>query len=233
VGKRVALAGFCLIAAIGFIALGIWQVERRSWKLDLIDRVEARIHAAAVPLPPPSQWPAVNEQDDVYRKVRVDGSFINECETPVQALTEQGAGFWLLTPLRSADGIVLVNRGFVPADKRDPRSREASLLNGPVTVTGLLRITEPGGTLLRAIDPTAGRWYSRDAAAILSACHLAGATSFFIDADATANAGGYPVGGLTVVAFRNSHFVYALTWFTLALMSMFGVYLLFRSERRR
>ena len=38
----------------------------------------------------------------------------------------------------------------------------------------------------------------------------------FIDADATANPGGLPVGGLTVIAFRNSHLVYALTWFALA-----------------
>ena len=33
-----------------------------------------------------------------------------------------------------------------------------------------------------------------------------------------AHAGGAPVGGLTVIAFRNNHLVYALTWFALALM---------------
>ena len=41
---------------------------------------------------------------------------------------------------------------------------------------------------------------------------------FFIDADATPNDGGYPIGGLTVVRFPNNHLIYALTWFTMAFM---------------
>ena len=44
-----------------------------------------------------------------------------------------------------------------------------------------------------------------------------GATApYFIDSDASPNPGGLPVGGLTVVRFRNSHLSYALTWFALA-----------------
>ncbi|MDO9412676.1 MAG: SURF1 family protein [Pseudolabrys sp.] len=231
--RRIALAGFGLAATICFLALGWWQVERRTWKLDLIERVDARIHAAAVPLPPPGQWPSINERGDAYRKVRVDGVFQHECETPVQALTERGAGYWLLTPLRTADGVVLVNRGFVPSERDNPGVREAGRIAGPVTVTGLMRMTEPKGTLLRSNDPAAGRWFSRDAEAILRKCGIDGARTFFIDADATPNPGGYPVGGLTVIAFSNSHFVYAVTWFTLALMSMAGIVLLFRKERVR
>ena len=37
---------------------------------------------------------------------------------------------------------------------------------------------------------------------------------YFIDAGEPKT--GWPRGGLTVVAFRNSHLVYALTWFGLA-----------------
>jgi surfeit locus 1 family protein len=96
-----------------------------------------------------------------------------------------------------------------------------------------MRMTEPKGTLLRSNDPAAGRWYSRDVEAILRKCGIDGARTFFVDADATPNPGGYPVGGLTVIAFSNSHFVYAVTWFTLALMSMAGIVLLFRKERAR
>lgn len=231
--RRIALAGFGLAATIGFLALGWWQVERRTWKLDLIERVEARVHAAAVPLPPSSQWPSVNMRDDAYRKVRAEGVFQHDCETPVQALTERGAGYWLLTPLRTADGVVLVNRGFVPSERDNPGVREAGRRAGPVAVTGLMRMTEPKGTLLRSNDPAAGRWYSRDVEAILRKCGIDGARTFFVDADATPNPGGYPVGGLTVIAFSNSHFVYAVTWFTLALMSMAGIVLLFRKERAR
>ena len=100
-----------------------------------------------------------------------------------------------------------------------------------MTVTGLLRASEPGGGFLRANDPARDRWYSRDVAAIARARGLGEVAPFFIDADATPNPGGYPVGGLTVVAFRNDHLVYALTWFGLAGLSLFGVLLLGRTRR--
>jgi len=53
---------------------------------------------------------------------------------------------------------------------------------------------------------------------------------YFIDADATPNMGGLPIGGLTVVTFRNSHLVYALTWYALAIMSAGAGYLVLRRK---
>lgn len=225
---RLFAAG-CLLLAIVFAALGIWQIERRVWKLDLIARVDARIHAAPAALPRPAEW----KDDQAYRRVRVTGTFQHEAETLVQALTDRGAGWWVLTPLRTGAGTILVNRGFVPAERRAPASRRAGQPAGPVTITGLLRATEPGGGFLRENDPAAGRWYSRDVAAIARMRRLTGVMPFFLDADATANAGGWPVGGLTVVAFRNDHLIYALTWFALATLSAAGAVMLFRSGGRR
>jgi surfeit locus 1 family protein len=92
-----------------------------------------------------------------------------------------------------------------------------------VTITGLLRASEPGGGFLRANDPATDRWFSRDTAAIGRARGLSRVGGFFIDADATPNPGGYPVGGLTVIKFRNAHLVYALTWFGLAVLCLWGV----------
>ena len=46
--KRPILIALALAATLAFAALGIWQIERRTWKLDLIARVEARSHAAPV-----------------------------------------------------------------------------------------------------------------------------------------------------------------------------------------
>lgn len=212
------------------MALGVWQVERRAWKLDLIAKVDARIHAPPAPLPARTDWVRINARDDAYRHVRARGSFLHDRETLVQAVTTQGAGFWVLTPLRTAEGIVLVNRGFVPPEKRDPASRRAG--EGAVTVAGLLRLSEPRGAFLRSNDPVAGRWYSRDVAAIAKARGLGEVAPLFIDADATPNPGGYPVGGLTVVAFPNSHLVYALTWFGLALLSAWGAVLILRKARQ-
>lgn len=206
--------GVCML-----LALGVWQVERRAWKLDLIHRVDTRIHAAPVAPPGPADWPFVNAANSEYLHVRVRGHFLNSRETPVEAVTEKGGGFWVLTPFVTDRGFtVLVNRGFVPEADRDPKSRAAGQRDGETVVTGLLRLTEPGGAFLRHNDPGAGRWYSRDVAAIAAARGLVDAAPYFIDADATPNPGGLPVGGLTVVNFPNSHLIYAITWFTLAAM---------------
>ncbi|MEN3346957.1 MAG: surfeit locus 1 family protein [Bradyrhizobium sp.] len=208
-----------MLGVVLLTALGVWQIERRTWKLALIDRVEQRMQAAPAPLPARSSWPAVTAARDEYRRVTVSGTFQNSDETLVQAVTNEGPGFWVLTPLRQIDGTtVLVNRGFVPPERRDPATRRNSEPQGPISITGLLRISEPKGAFLRDNDATADRWYSRDVAAIAAHHGLSDVAPFFIDADAAQGLGGYPVGGLTVVRFPNNHLIYALTWFALAIM---------------
>ncbi|PWC48237.1 Surfeit locus 1 family protein [Azospirillum sp. TSA6c] len=230
-----ALFGLLALAGIaGLTALGIWQLERRVWKLDLIERVDARIHASPVPAPGPEAWASVRAASDEYRRVAVTGRFLNDREALVQAVSDLGGGFWVMTPLVTDRGFtVLVNRGFVPPDKRDPATRADGQPQGEVTVAGLLRLTEPKGGFLRSNDPAAGRWYSRDVAAIAAANGLEQAAPYFIDADGTRNPGGWPVGGLTVVSFPNSHLGYALTWFALDLMLIGAVLFVVRSEMRR
>lgn len=219
--RRILPGSLLLLLFATFISLGVWQIQRLSWKLDLIARVDQRVHAAAVAAPKTASLA------DEYRKVTVTGSLLNDKETVVQAVTELGAGFWVLTPLRQTDGaIVLVNRGFVSAERRD--AARHSQPAGPITVTGLLRLTEPKGGFLRDNDPETERWYSRDVAAIAAARHLPNAAAYFIDADATPNPGGYPVGGLTVIHFSNNHLVYAITWFGLAAMTVVCSVILFR-----
>ncbi len=140
----------------------------------------------------------------------------------MQALTELGGGYWVLTPLALNDGsIVFVNRGFVPTDKREGASwrEEAS---GPVMVTGLLRLSEPGGGFLRPNDPRSDRWYSRDVAAIAASRGLDRVAPYFIDLERAPDEAGLPIGGLTVVTFPNNHLVYAVTWGILALMAAAG-----------
>ena len=208
-----------LAAFVILIALGIWQIERRAWKLALIDRVEQRVHAPAQPIPTPASWAAVSAASDEYRHVSVSGRFLHDRETLVQAVTEEGPGYWVLTPLQRGDGTtVLVNRGFVPSDRRDPSTRQSGNPDGPVEITGLLRMTEPNGGFLRTNVPQHNRWYSRDVAAIAAARDLHDVAPFFVDADAGSQSGQGPIGGLTVIRFPNNHLIYALTWFALAFM---------------
>jgi surfeit locus 1 family protein len=124
--RRLALAAAAAVLFAGFMALGIWQIERRAWKHALIERVEQRIHASPIAAPGPEAWPQVSAARDEYRHVRVSGTWLHDAEALVQASTELGAGWWVLTPLRQADGtIVIVNRGFVAAQRRDRAARAA------------------------------------------------------------------------------------------------------------
>lgn len=217
----------------GFSALGVWQVRRLAWKQDLIRQVDARIHAAPVAAPPPKQ--VVTRQADQYRRVVVSGRFDHRHEALVKAVTDLGPGYWVVTPLTTDRGFtVLINRGFVPSERQKAADRAAGQVEGAIQVVGLLRLSEPDGGFLRANDPAGDRWFSRDVAAIARARGLQGpVASYFIDADAAPNPAGWPRGGLTVVRFANSHLIYALTWFGLALMSAAGFVLFWREEKRR
>jgi len=253
-----------VLAAIGIcaalVALGTWQLQRRAWKLDLIQRVDERVHAPALAAPGPGLWPQLSAARDEYRHVRASGTYLYGRQTFVQASTEWGSGFWVLTPLQMPDGaVLLINRGFVLAEQREPAARAPGMPRadratpidaipnsdagagadaGPVAVTGLLRMSEPGGSLLRHNDPAAGRWYSRDVAAIAAARGLNTVAPYFVDADADtpvaalADAGAVPVAGLTVIAFPNNHLAYAITWYTLALMVLGAAATLLHSEYR-
>ena len=199
-----------------FTVLGCWQLQRREWKHALIERVEARVHAA----PSASFAP-----DAEYTHVRLEGRF-EPSSVRVQANTVLGAGHWLLQPFTLLDGKqVLVNRGFVPLGSTGLRAS-----GGQQGVTGLLRLSEPKGGMLRANEPTADRWFSRDVPAI--GAHL-GVTlqPYFVDQDEHGPKEAWPQGGLTVIHFPDNHLQYALTWFAMALLCVGAAIAVWRVER--
>jgi len=253
---RVSVAILAVLMFAGFFALGTWQIFRLQWKLALIDRVEQRVHAAVVEAPRAPEWPQVSVETHEYRHVRLRGVYLPQLATRTLASTERGAGYWLLTPLCTADGIVMVNRGFLPAGaggwKAEPApsvangaalcpaalAAAASAGDAQVTVSGLLRLSEKSGSVLRKNDPARNFWYSRELPAIAQARGLPAVAPFFIDVDADGEAptqtgeAQAPVGGMTVIAFPNNHLVYAITWFGLALMVAGAAFWVVRHERK-
>ncbi|MEX1666968.1 SURF1 family protein [Zhongshania arctica] len=228
-----AITGVGLFSFVSLILLGNWQLDRRIWKLDLIERVETRVHAS--PETAPAADLVVSKDADEYRRVSVTGNFIGGKDTLVVAATELGSGYWVMTPFQRADqSIVLINRGFI-----NQGVQAAPPLTGPQQVVGLLRMTEPDGSVVRANDPALDRWYSRDVGAI-AARHELTAASYFIDAEKRETAqtrppleaSQHPVAGLTVVTFYNSHLVYALTWYGLAFMVIIAAVIVIREERK-
>jgi len=233
------LAAFLLLAFAMFAALGVWQVQRMHWKHALIARVEARVHAAPVAVPDDARLNdagATGEgtRDLDYLRVRISGSYEAGATSLVRAATELGTGYWTMTPIRTAEGRqVWINRGFVPAGTR----REAAAATtppGPVEVTGLLRPTEPGGSVLQSNQPAADRWYSRDVKALALVRGIGAVAPAFIDAQVEQGApveGLRPVPGLTQVHFPDSHLSYALTWFAMAAMSVMALIFVWRRGR--
>ena len=234
-------------AVVGLGSLGTWQVQRLGWKRTLIAASSTRVQLAPVPAPAAGQWAGIVERPDdfIYRRVELSGHWQTGLDTWVQATTELGAGYWLITPLARDDGtVVLINRGFVA--RREP-APSAALVDAdgkpnPVTVTGLLRTSESPGVFPRRNDPDADRWFSRDVAAIADRRGLGPVAPYFVDAQAAtsttsttmtphsqpqpqpqpqpeASTSAEPVPGLTVVQFRNHHLGYAVTWFVLAAMT--------------
>jgi len=230
-----ALWTLCGLAIL--CGLGVWQLQRLAWKEALIARVAARAESLPVPPPAESEWPKVTSESDEYRPVRVIGAFRHDREALVYELLSNpngkfsGPGYWVLTPLVTANGeTFLINRGFVPIDRRDAATRSQGQVAGTVTITGLLRLPEARSWFTPFDDPAHGIWQERDPTAIAGAYGLARTAPFFIDADATPNPGGLPQGGETKLVFTNRHFEYALTWFGLAL-TLLGVFAIFARKQ--
>lgn len=234
--KRLIWPGVAtLVGVVLLCALGTWQLQRLAWKEGLVADIAARAHGAPVSIAVVEERAA--RGDDVeYTRVAVDGAFANDREIHLYALDESGGpGFHVITPLRLADGtIVLVNRGFVPNDLKDPARRGAGQLSGTVSVTGLVRHGDRQGTFIPANDVTRNIWYWRDMDAMAGAAAGADASRvhrFVIDAEAEpAPPGGWPRGGVTRLELPNRHLEYALTWYGLA-AALVGVFLAFAASR--
>ena len=96
---RVFWGLLALGALAGFLALGQWQVERRAWKLDLIQRVEERVHADPLTAPRPMDWDGVNEDRDEYRPVRLHGTYHDALHL-----------YFLLEPVMDGEHLGLLNK---------------------------------------------------------------------------------------------------------------------------
>ncbi|TGT40651.1 SURF1 family cytochrome oxidase biogenesis protein, partial [Mesorhizobium sp. M8A.F.Ca.ET.167.01.1.1] len=102
-----------------------------------------------------------------YTPVTVTGTFLHQGERHFFSTWEGDTGFNVYTPLQLDDGrFVLVNRGFVPYDLKDPAKRRQGEVGGKVTVTGLARNPLPGKPSMMLPDNDVAKnifyWKDRD-----------------------------------------------------------------------
>jgi surfeit locus 1 family protein len=172
-----------------------------------------------------------------YGRVRVSGSFLHDREFYLAARSlKSKVGMQVVTPLRTDDGIiVLFDRGWIPSEKKDPARRAEGQLPGKVDLVGIVRRSQIKRQFAPDNDPARNFWFHVDVPVMR---RIAGGRpdpvldSFFLEADATPNPGGVPVGGQTRLDIPNDHLQYAITWFLIALAGA-GVYLAYHWENGR
>jgi surfeit locus 1 family protein len=231
-----AVAGISLL-----LGLGLWQLERKTWKENLIATVTARLARAPAQLPPRTSWSQLKPEADEYTRVAFPAEFLTGEEALVYTAGSafrpdvQGPGYWVFAPARLAGGsIVLVDRGFAPEDRKDPASRAQGAPRGVIDVVGVMRWPETRGMFTPADDPKSNIWYLRDPKAIAAAKKWDTAAPFYVEQEAPVPPGGWPKPGKLAVNLPDNHLQYAITWFGLALglAGVYGVWLFGRLRRR-
>lgn len=216
------------------LGLAVWQMERREWKLGILDRIAENQAAAPMPFNELIKGDPLRRE---YGRVRIAGTFLHDHEYYLAARSlKDDVGLQIVTPLRMDDGtIVLFDRGFVPSEKKDPKTRAAGQIEGHVELIGILRRSQVKRQFAPDNDPAKNFWFHVDVPLMRKE---AGGTpdpvldAFFLEADATPNPGGLPVGGQTRLDIPNDHLQYAITWFLIA-MAGIGVYLAYHWENGR
>ena len=215
--------GMSVIGLLGsaiLLSLGVWQVQRLSWKISVLKNIEAKVSAPARALPA-----VVSEKADSLLSVRVLGQYKGETLRVLVSQKLYGAGYRLITKLEIEDGRqILVDRGFVSVRAQMPATPE-----GIGELIGNLHWPSEIDSFTPENDVDANIWFSRDVATLAAELStepilLVLRDSSFVKEKATS----LPV---DVAGIPNDHLQYALTWFSLAIiwLGMSG-YFLYRSR---
>lgn len=205
---------FTIPAVVIMIGLSIWQVERLHWKEGLIADRQARVSAAPIELPESGGDPAEIE----FRRVHLTGHFQNDHEMYLAARSMNGnVGYHIITPMiLAAGGTVLVDRGWVPIEKKSPESRVQGQLAGDLSLDGVVRLSQHQAFMQPDNEPDKNVWFFLDLPAMTAKVGLPARSDIYVEAGPGEIPGGYPLGGQTRINLPNDHLQYAITWALLA-----------------
>jgi surfeit locus 1 family protein len=231
--RKSSILGATLMTLAGLvilIGLGVWQLDRKVWKENLITTLNTRLGRAPEDLPPRASWAQLREDKEEFRRVVFPAEFLDGEEALVYTAGSplrpdvKGPGYWVFAPARLAGGsIILVNRGFVPADRKDPGTRTEGAPHGVIDIVGVLRWPETRNSFTPADD-------LRDSNSIAKFKTWATAAPFYIDQEGPVPAGALPKPGKLEVRLPDNHLQYAITWFGLAL-ALAGVFIVWLARR--
>ncbi|XP_056643956.1 surfeit locus protein 1 [Diorhabda sublineata] len=219
---------FLLVIPATTFSLGVWQMQRKKWKEQLIADLQERTASHPVKLPEDLD----NLKDLEYKAIHVRGEFLHDKELyigPRSVLVKGDAstksslvsgsanttqGYLVVTPfkLENRDDTILINRGWVPNKLKDPKTRQEGQVNGVVDVIGILRTHEPRPNFTMKNREGSNIYFYRDLNHMTA---VTGASPIFLDATNDFDIPNGPIGGQTRISLRNEHLSYILTWFSL------------------
>ena len=226
-------------ALVVLIALGTWQLERREWKEALIAELDRKLAAPPADLPLRERWPQLNAGRDEFRRVKFPAEFLPDQEALVYSSGSSlrpdviGPGYWVFSPARVTGGsLVVVNRGFVPEGRQDPKMRAEGRPAGVVEVVGVMSWPEVRGSFTPNDDPAKSLWFARDPPAMAAAKRWGEVAPFYVDQEAPPAPGGLPKVGPLKPSLPNNHLQYAVTWYGLAIVFLLSAVFFLRARRR-
>lgn len=215
--------------------LGTWQLQRLGWKTDLITKIEARIHEVPVALDE-AVTRFASGQDVDYLKLTASGTFDLDQELYYFTVISGQVGWLVYSPFETAEGVLLVNRGFVRNADRDPANRQTDdeIITHELVITGLVREAQFPVLFVPDNEPDANNWYWRDINAMANALDIRPETiiPFSLDLQTPSPASGMPQTGVTRVSIANRHLGYVYTWYGLA-VALLIIYLILARKLRR
>jgi surfeit locus 1 family protein len=231
--KQISLWISVALAFAVLVGMGTWQMQRRAWKLGLIDRIEQRAHGEPISLTLAKDlWR--REGDVEYYRVVLVGRFRHDQERHLYTIVNGKPGWRVITPLTTAsDDVVLVDRGYVPEAFKDPATRKPGQIADVVELVGLARAPQPPTWFTPANNIERNQWFARDAPAMAASLPPEVASRvvpFMIEAEAEPVPGGWPLGGVTRLTLPNRHLEYALTWYGLAATLLIVAFFLARGR---
>ena len=206
---------FIIFFILVFVALGSWQIVRLNWKNNLILEIENSLKNPPVEL--------TNSNVENYLKIKTSGSIDLEKQIYLYNLNDTGTpGFEVINPILINDTNYLINRGWIPFEKKNYQESNVFDENdiiGTLKLQGRKNIFKPDN------DLEENYWFSLNREDILKftgkefskyIIYLNGNYQSPIPKKITAN-------------ISNNHQKYALTWFSLAI-SILLLYLYFRKK---
>ncbi len=198
---------FFIIIGLGgaaiLVSLGVWQVQRLAWKQAIIADIEARIDAEPVALPD-----APDPARDAYLPVEASGTWADGFLRVLVSQKEIGAGYRIIAPLETAQGRILVDRGFIPTDA------DVVSVTGQVTLRGNLQWPQESDGFTPAPDLARNIWFARDVDAMASV--LETRPLLVVAREVNGESAGVMPLPVETAGIPNDHLQYAITWFSLA-----------------